>query len=373
MPRIFSSRTRWVIPPAIAAVTVAAIVVPQAASGAVHPNLPSRTAAQVLADLTTAQTPEFSGTVVATSNLGLPSLPSSSVAGSSGAQLQQVETLLTGSHTIKIAYGGATEQRVAVILSDLSESDVVHNGTDLWTYASADNSVTHTTLPAESAHKNATDKAPAGLGVTPEAAATTALSAISPSTTVTVDKTVVVAGRSAYQLVLTPKDATSLVGSVRIAMDAATHLPLRTQIYSTKDAGTPAFQVGFTSLTLAAPSANTFAFTTPPGATTSKLGANSTHVGGRPEAVSPADKEVKTSGSGWGEVVAGTLPASMTGTTGGKTSTTTELNDVLTPVAGGRALNTALVSVLLTDDGRFLIGAVTPTRLQQLAASGLGK
>ncbi len=34
------------------------------------------------------------------------------------------------------------------------------------------------------------------------------------------------------------------------------------------------------------------------------------------------------------------------------------LDSLTTPVEGGRALQTALVSVLLTDDGRVLAGAV---------------
>ena len=38
-----------------------------------------------------------------------------------------------------------------------------------------------------------------------------------------------------------------------------------------------------------------------------------------------------------------------------------------TPVAGGRLLSSALVSVLLMDDGRVLVGAVPASTLQALA------
>ena len=362
MPRIFSSRTRWIIPPAIAAATAAAVVLPQAASGAVHPNLPTRSAAQVLADLRGSSVPEFSGTVVATSNLGLPSLPGSSTAGSSGAELQQVETLLTGSHTIKIAYGGESRQRVAVILSDLSESDVVHNGNDLWTYSSQDNAVTHTTLPAESAHRDATPKAPTGLGVTPEAAAQQALSAISPSTTVTIDKTAMVAGRPAYQLVLRPKDASSLIGSVRIALDSVTHAPLRVQAFAASDASTPALQVGFTDVSFATPAASVFRFTAPAGSTVTEQALPAAE--GRPQAAVPATDAAAPTvlGKGWTSVAELTVG---TGAAGQDSSGT--LDALTTRVPEGRVLTTKLVSALLTDDGRLLVGAVTPQVLQGLS------
>ncbi|WP_159603921.1 hypothetical protein [Agromyces humi] len=45
--------------------------------------------------------------------------------------------------------------------------------------------------------------------------------------------------------------------------------------------------------------------------------------------------------------------------------------DTLTqPVEGGRILSTSLVSVFFADDGRVLVGAVTPERLIDAAASG---
>jgi hypothetical protein len=48
-----------------------------------------------------------------------------------------------------------------------------------------------------------------------------------------------------------------------------------------------------------------------------------------------------------------------------------------TPVSGaygsGRLLRTALVSVLMLDDGRVFVGAVTPTLLEQVAADAAVK
>ena len=62
---------------------------------------------------------------------------------------------------------------------------------------------------------------------TPQQAADAALAAIDPTTNVTSDDTTTVAGRAAYELVLTPKDDRSLVGEVRIAIDGEQHIPLR--------------------------------------------------------------------------------------------------------------------------------------------------
>jgi hypothetical protein len=46
------------------------------------------------------------------------------------------------------------------------------------------------------------------------------------------------------------------------------------------------------------------------------------------------------------------------------------LQRVTTPVDGGRVLQMSLVSVLITDDGRILAGAVTPSRLVEAAETG---
>ena len=89
-------------------------------------------------------------------------------------------------------------------------------------------------------------------------------------------------------------------------------------------------------------------------------------------------------GEGWSTVVV--LPASASaGATGGPAvadgaddakslgarSEASEMLDSLTQaVDGGRMLTTSLVTVLFTDDGRVLAGAVTPERLLDAAATG---
>ena len=66
---------------------------------------------------------------------------------------------------------------------------------------------------------------------------------------------VTVAGEAAYQLVLAPRSASSLVGQVRIAIDATHNVPLRVQIFA-RGAQSPAFQVGYTSISFVRPAAS---------------------------------------------------------------------------------------------------------------------
>ena len=91
------------------------------------------------------------------------------------------------------------------------------------------------------------------------------LAAVGPTTRVGLQQNVSIAGQPAYQISLAPKDSRSLIGQIRIAIDAQRALPLRVQIFA-RGSSSPAFQVGFTSLQFGTPAAGNFAFTAPPGA-----------------------------------------------------------------------------------------------------------
>lgn len=391
-------RARYLVPVGVAALTAVVVIAPQAASGAQHPKLPVRTAAQLLASLEQAHLPQFSGTTVETARLGLPSLDSADVpAGVSpagGSQLIQIVTLLTGSHTAQIAYGGPERQRVAIFLSDLSETDVVHNGTNLWTYSSDSNSVSHTTLSSDGADQEPPPTAP----LDPTRAARQALAKIDPSTKVTVDRTAEVAGRSAYQLDLVPRDSRTLVGSVRIALDSATSMPLRVEVWSRKSTSQPAFSVGFTSISMKRPSASTFDFTKPPSASmqSSPLGGMPGHAAVGPTGATPLRHPASSThgfhsrviGKDWTSVFVGQLPAPalLPATPPPPGPSTADqkrvlaarpvgndlagmLDQLATKVPAGHVLTTSLVTILITNDNRVLIGAVSPAYLEQLAAS----
>lgn len=359
------SRRLLVVPLAAAAVVAAAVTVPMVASA--DPSLPARSAAQLLADVSSAHGTPLSGTVVETARLGLPALPQA------GETSLSPTALLAGSHTARIWLDGADKARVALV-GTLAETDLIRNGRDVWLWTSGKNTAQHAVLPAGRSPSDTATSTPETL--TPQAAAERALAAIDPTTKVTVDGTARVAGRSAYELVLQPRDTRSLVGSVRIAVDSTTHVPLRVQVDAAGSTGRPAFETAFTSVTFATPSASVFTFTPPPGATVSQLGVGGHRATDNPGTTSTGSAP-RTIGTGWTTIVevpsvspptageAGNQPGGSQRSPADQTLTA--LTRALRPVAGGRALQTALVSVLLTDDGRMLVGAV-PTRLLVQAA-----
>ena len=346
---------RWGVPVvATAAVAVAASGV---FSAEADPTLPPRTAGQLLVDLQGAEVAGLSGTVVQDTDLGLPELPSTGP-GQGGSSLT---SLLTGSHTLRVWYAGEDKQRIAM-LSTLGETDVVRNGTDAWTWSSETNSATHLTLPAGSAGKDRGEGLPAG--VTPQQAAEAALKAIDPTTTVSTDGTGTVAGRDAYELVLSPKDGRSLVGQVRLAVDAETSIPLRVQVFPKNTGDGPAFSVGFRSISYEVPAAEQFRFSPPPGAKVTEG-----TLSGRP--AGPADAKAKAEGAtvvgtGWTRVAV--LPGPDTTKTEGAAAA---FLDRLPAVSGswgsGKLLRSSLVSALLTDDGRLIVGMVPPELLYAAA------
>ncbi|MEO7746289.1 MAG: hypothetical protein ABIV05_08685 [Actinomycetota bacterium] len=356
----FSLRSRWTVPAAGATAVVAALVISPMVADA-SPSLPPRTAAELLASTTAAADHPFSGTVVETARLGLPDLPTTGA----GSTALSAASLVTGSHTARVWYAGPGRSRIALV-GDLAESDVIRNGTDAWTWSSATNTAQHLTLP------NATVEAPAPTSdITPAQAAAKALAAIDPTTTVSVEGTASIAGRSAYELVLAPKDAGSLVGQVRLAIDSVTSTPLRVEVFA-RGSGKPAFETTFTSVTFATPDPAVFSFSPPRGAkvTEQKMGAPT--PGERPDAAKDtAAKDAQQPtvvGTGWTSVAV--IKGVDLSAAGGNAQLSTLLRSakqVSGSYGSGRVITTALVSALLLDDGRVLVGAVTPAVLEQAA------
>jgi len=386
MRRAFTTRRlRWALPAGVAAaIAVGSLTSSVTNSAAAEPNLPARTAAQLLVDLETANPPGFSGTIVETAKLGLPQLPD--IGGPGGDASLSLANLVTGAHTVRIWYGGHDKQRLA-LLGQLSESDIIRNGSDLWTYSSTDRRVTHSTLSASDhkvpAHRDVT-------GMTPQAAADAALKAIDPTTAVQVDRTARVAGRSAYQLLLTPKDSRSLIGSVRIAVDAQTSVPLRVQVFA-RDANSPAIQVGFTDVSFKTPDASVFNFVPPAGSTVTQgnplsgpglPGANmpdrikdraaAPSTGASAPASSGPNSGPKVLGKGWTAVLEIQAPGLAAGSDNPGSQLSAILDKIATPTQGGRLVTSALFTVFIADDGRVYVGPVSADAIRQVAATGHG-
>jgi len=320
------------------------------------PKLKPLTAKQLIVAVEGSQARAFSGVINERTNLGLPQLPG----GSQTASLSW-QAFLTGSHSARVWVDGPTKQRVALI-GELSEAEVVHNGTDVWTYTSHTNSVSHTVLPAAKAR----GAHPAGTELTPSAAADRALKAIDPSTVVSVDTARRVAGRPAYTLSLQPRDARSTVRKVTIAVDARTFVPLQVQVFGSGSA--PAISLGFTQISFHRPSASTFAFHAPKGAITQTnplTAPRHRYDGHRAPALraEPAGTHAHARptvlGSGWTAV----LELHNGFALGGGM-----LQDATTSLPGGaRLLHTALVNAVFLPDGRTFVGAVKPAALEHVA------
>jgi outer membrane lipoprotein-sorting protein len=369
-----SRRARWAVPTGAVVVVGGVLAGSMISVAQASPSLPAKTPAQLLASLASKPaTPPLTGTVVETSSLGLPSLPGSGSAGS-------LASLLTGSHTIRVWYSDPGHFRVAVPQS-MSESDIIRNGGNAWVWESSQNTVTHVVIPPRAGQHAAPKAQPSAPPLTPQQAANEVLRAVGPTTTVRVDSNVTVAGEAAYQLVLAPKSSSSLIGQIRIAVDGHRDVPLRVQVFA-KGAKSPAAQIGFTSVSFVKPAAANFAFTPPAGATlkTQQLGQEGS-AGKRPS--KPADSA--TIGSGWLAVAnlpssvltsttqaLGQHPSSGSGLSGDSGAVINALVKSATRVSGswgsGRLIKTSLVSVLITDNGRVLVGAVTPPVLYSAAA-----
>ena len=346
---------RWapavVIPVAIAA---AAIVTPLAAGAA---DLPVKSPSDVLRLVASSDTRSFSGTVEQSSDLGLPSLPSTS-SGSQDASAADVLELALADHTAKVWVDGPAHVHVQV-LDKLAERDAIRNGSDVWLYQSAGKKVTHATLPA---HEKAAPE-PDATALTPSQLAQRFLDAVDPSTTVTLGDSVSVAGRDAYDLVLTPKADQTLVGHVSIAVDGKTGIPLKVAV-TARGASAPAFEAGFTQFSDQKPDASLFRFTPPKGATVTEQTLPS---GGHDAQAKGTHPRPTVTGEGWATVVAlpaGSAPASV--------ADDPLFAQLTQPVDGGRALSSSLLSVLITSDGRVLTGAV-PVSVLQAAANAAGQ
>lgn len=350
-----SKLTRWIPASLVAVVAVAAaVVVPMAADAS--PALPEKSPEQLLTFIADSAEAQYSGTIEQRSELGLPDLSSlgSSYggAGSDSAMTTAVE-LLTGSHSARVFVGGADTARIQ-IKDTLAERDVIRNGNEAWTYDSKSNAVQHLSATGDQMSNP-------GFTTTPAELASQLLAKIDSSTDTSVTETARVAGRSVYQLVLSPKSNDTLVGSVTLSVDAETGLPLEVRVFAAgQDAA--AFSVGFSSVEFGAQDPGLFDFTAPAGATVTEQTAGG-HEGAT--SVSADAPKPAVTGTGWSSIVE--LPAgSAAGVMDAKDSG--PFQQLLTPVGDGLALETSLVSVLVTGDGRVLVGAVSIDQLQAAAA-----
>ena len=329
-----------------------------ASTATAEKKLPTRTPQELLVDLQQARTDGLSGTVVERADLGIPAIP-----GAGGQEDPELTSLVSGTQTLRVRYSAPDKARLAV-LGTYSEYDIIRNGKDVWTWSSKENAATHRTLTADEAggEPGSTSSATPR---TPEEAADRLVKALEPTTTVTSDSSVEVAGRPAYELVLDPNDPNTLISQSRIAIDGETKMPLRVQVFGTESK--IVFEVAYTSVEFTRPDDSEFVFNPPPGAKVTEIQPSdrTPSAQDRKEA-EEARRATTVVGTGWTAVAISKVgDASGSGTD----PQLREFRNRLQPVQGawgsGRLLAGTAFSAVWTDDGRLAVGAVRPDVIYQ--------
>ncbi|MFE4214553.1 outer membrane lipoprotein carrier protein LolA [Streptomyces sp. NPDC056844] len=382
---------RYIVPFAVAGVAAATIGLVPALADSGDPELPDITAQELIEKIAASDQEQLSGTVKVTTDLGIPSLGglagsfapgAGSGSGGSGASPDaKLMELASGTHTLRVAADGPDKQRLS-ILGDGSEYSLVHNGDDVWGYDSESNEVYH--AESDGSGKAGEHKAPKGVPATPKELAEEALAAAGDTTSVTVGGTAQVAGRDAYKLVIKPKQSGSTIGSVTVAVDASTGVPLKFTL-APSSGGKAAVDAGFTKVDFAKPDASSFSFTPPKGAKVTEADELEAEAGKSGSADKTRKdlgaledfKGLNVIGEGWSAVARIEVPGGAGLPTEGSGDAPAQaqqfldaLGDKVTGDFGsGTVFKTRLVNALLTDDGKVYVGAVTEDALVKAAGT----
>ncbi len=393
---------RW-IPAVMAPVLVAASAVGFSVSANAAIDLPDKSASQILQLINTNPDIAFSGRVVKKAALGLPPmnimpdisqasidqmaksmpkemmdfLPKASAQGELALALE----FFAGVHTANIYVDGVNKARLQV-LDLISERNFIRNGSDLWFYDASKALVKHSVIdPAQEAQAkkdglalfNANSAKLPFDATSPAAVADYFLSEAGKDTVFTVGKDAKIAGRGVYQITGAPRNAGSLVASVTISVDAATGLPLAVVVKAVGES-TPAFEVGFESITFAKPDALNFNFVVPAGSKVEEVpvptrdALEKLAAGKAPTAADKARAQAeaeKLIAQGWSAVVE--VPTDMVPAQITQLKENALFAELTKPVAGGRIFSTTLMNVFIADDGRIFAGSVTQQRLLEAA------
>lgn len=332
------------------------------------PNLPPVSPEKLVSSVMKADTPALAGTVRVDNNLGMPAIPG--MRGSAGQMLSG------GTSTFRVWTDGNEHQRVS-LPSEGGETTIVNDGTTVWKWKSAERTVTKSPAHGERAEKRAQEHQ-REMRRDPGTTAKQAIAKLRESSTVSVDGTASVAGRDAYELVLTPKPTErTVLREVRIAVGAEKRTPLRV-VVNTNGSDDPALSVGFSKLDVGPQPAELFQFTPPAGAEVKRAEKHERPEGERPK--QSAKPEMRTVGKGWDTVVLARVPQEALkpreqgseqesqGPSSLRGFAQRAGERVSGPWGQGWIISTRAGSALLTSDGRVAAGAVP----QQVLTDAIG-
>jgi len=392
---------RW-MPAVISPAVVAAVALNPLQATAV--DLPDMTPEELMVMMQSVSPVEFSGTILKTSNLGLPALELSSMVSESEIEQMREKTpeefadfvpevlennalteameLIAGEHRIRV-FVGETGVR-SQILDPMAQRDFIANESMVWVYDSREQTAVFAEIDqsmAEAGKEEAALKldeyaAEIGLDLTnPQAVADYAMAQVGDSSEITVGIDHYLAGRTAYQLIVTPNSDVSLIESVVISIDSEFGMPLAVTVNSTVQAE-PAMEIGFESISFEDQQESLFSFDPPAGTTVTDLNELAAEAEGLDmemnmteeemaelEAKAAEKPEPNVIGEKWDAIVH--MPAN--GELENSMFTEGLIAELMTDVEGGKAFTTPLVNVLVTDSGDIYAGAVTLEHLLSVA------
>jgi outer membrane lipoprotein-sorting protein len=252
----------------------AAIVVAVAGVSAVRaastsaPSLPLMAPEELIAStLGMDRTLSVSGRVVTRVDLGVPELPVDLGGGLAGPI-----AMLSGEQEFRV-WRSSDGVRIAHI-APMREQVLVANRTEAWWWDSDGMVATRLGGTASPSPPGWWFGGPASSLTSPGGVVSFAdeiVRRLTPFADVRSDAMAIVAGRPVYLLTLTPTSDRTLIGSVEIAVDAETHLPLRVRIVPSSGGGA-AVEAGFTDVSYGPIDPAMFTFSPPPGAVVNDIG-----------------------------------------------------------------------------------------------------
>ena len=276
---------RWTVPVVLAAALPIGSWAQHLRPATRVPALPVATAAQIATRAAGAHLQPRSGSFVLSTGLGLGDLGTSSAVGGAG-----LLGLTAGTVQARVWSDGAGRSRVAQI-QPLEETDWIRNGTTVWVWHSRGSRAARVNAPGGldlPVHGILTAVGGSSTPVpTPEQLAARLLALRDRATALSLGPPLRVAGRPAYDLVLTPRSASSLIARIEVAVDATTGFPLDISVQPR--VGGQVIRDRYTSISFAEPDASNFTFRPPPHADVTEAASVNAATADRRERFRPED------------------------------------------------------------------------------------
>lgn len=348
--RTATKRVLYSIPVIVGSSSLAvALVAPQIAN-AKTASLPPVSATQLVSWLTKSHPVALSGTVTGVTSFPIPTAASlsTSSSGSLGG---------SSSGSYNLWENGKGSFRIQNVATS-GETDLYVNPGSVWLWDSSK------LLATKEAISNNGQ-----MGVmsspNPQVAASSIVSRLSRQATLSVSGTTVVAGRPAYTLSISPNVSDSLIGSIEISVDAATHVADQIQVVA-KGYKTPAASLGFNTVSFSPQPKSIFSFSPPPGAKVVIPKHSQVNNGQTVPVSGTTQSKPKIVGTGFDAVLVASVPAKTLSSNGAFLKV---LPAVRTSYGKAHLYSNPIFQALILPDGTVVAGSVSTARLLQVVGT----